>query len=319
MEKINLANMLEVLEKQFETLDKHHLSSFLGQCCIVKINKDKIIVGCNYCYHKNVLERDYNKPILEDGFSKILKTKISLEFILFDEAVKSGYQLALKEKERRDAEWKKKEEKEKMELETRRKEQLKERVKERIENRIPSKFKNAELKKCLKIVQDYYSQKKHKEKGFFLFGGFGTGKTYNVYALAKQLITDDINVWVFNLPRLLNTIRSSFSKQEVYNEDTDNYSYAFVKDMKDIEGLINVDILIIDDIGAEKPSDWVAETLYYLINSRYEDMRTTIFTSNLSLDKLADRIGDRIVSRIAEMCDVYEISGEDKRLKTENQ
>lgn len=188
----------------------------------------------------------------------------------------------------------------------------KEKIEKQIKNRIPPKFRNADLKKSLKVIQDYCSQK--KEKGFFLYGDFGTGKTYNVYALTKALLKKDIDVHVFNLPRLLNTIRASFSKQEVYNKDTDNYFYAFVKNMSDIEKLIDVEVLIIDDIGAEKPSDWVAETLYYLINSRYENMKTTIFTSNLSLDKLADRIGNRIISRIAEMCDVYEIKGEDRRV-----
>jgi len=305
--------LLRELLKKSE--DNHSLYVFLKGCFIVDRNENKIIIVCQYYFHREALNKIENKSIIEENISKILKTKISVEFITFNEAIDRKYKLALKEKGRIDKMEKEECERERKETEKRELEMKTKRINERIENRIPPKFKNAELENSLKIIQNYFEQEEYKRKGLFLFGNFGTGKTYNIYALAKSLIRRNINVWVFNLPRILNTIRASFSKQEVFNEETGENSSAFVKDMSDIERLIDIDILIIDDIGAEKPSDWVAETLYYLINSRYENMKTTIFTSNLSLDKLADKIGDRIVSRIAEMCDIYEVKGEDRRLK----
>jgi len=192
----------------------------------------------------------------------------------------------------------------------------KEQMRKRIEKRIPKKFLNADLSKTLKKIQEYsINYNRTNNKGIYLYGSVGTGKTYSVCALAIDLLIQGYEVNVYNLPRLLNIIRSSFSKQEVTNEKTGDSSYAFIHNMSDIEKLADIEILIIDDIGAEKASDWVAETLYHLINTRYENMKTTIFTSNLDLNDLSDKISERIVSRIAEMSEIYKIEGKDKRLE----
>lgn len=310
----NLTNVLESVEKMIKESGKNYLSVYLTKCRIVGRNGNKIIIACSYLFHKEVLSETENKSIIEKYLSKVFEMNASVEFIEFDEAIKSGNEIALNEKNKMDEKKEEELKQNKEESEEKEREYLKMKIAKTIESKIPLKFKNAEIDDSLKVIRDYYYQGRYKEKGLFLFGDYGVGKTYNVYALAKHLIMNNIDVWVFNLPRLLNIIRASFSKQEAYNEDTGNTTYAFVKDMDGIEELIKKEVLIIDDIGAEKPSDWVAETLYYLINSRYENMKTTIFTSNLSLDKLSDRIGDRVVSRIAEMCDIHEIKGADRRL-----
>lgn len=74
-------------------------------------------------------------------------------------------------------------------------------------------------------------------------------------------------------------------------------------------------ILILDDVGAEKLTDWVAETFYLIVNKRYNEMLPTIFSSNLAVGELAEMLGDRTASRIVEMCDIIKIDGEDRRLK----
>jgi len=72
-------------------------------------------------------------------------------------------------------------------------------------------------------------------------------------------------------------------------------------------------VVILDDIGAEKPSDWVEEQLYALIDVRYRMLRSTIFSSNRSMRQLEAQIGSRSVSRIMEMCEGVRVGGEDWR------
>lgn len=167
-----------------------------------------------------------------------------------------------------------------------------------IKNKIPLRFRNADLSKTNKVIQDYYNKDIFKNKSLYLYGNYGTGKTYSIYALAIYLMINKYSLCIFNLIDLLNKIRLSYNKENLY-----------------IEKFYNVEFLIIDDIGKEKVSEWVAEQLYSLINYRYENIKTTIFTSNLNLNELSEKTGyESIVSRIAEMCEVYELSGEDKRL-----
>lgn len=72
-------------------------------------------------------------------------------------------------------------------------------------------------------------------------------------------------------------------------------------------------IVILDDIGAEKPSEWVEEQLYALIDLRYRMQRSTFFTTNCTLKQLEGQIGSRSVSRIIEMCEGVRVGGEDWR------
>ena len=73
-------------------------------------------------------------------------------------------------------------------------------------------------------------------------------------------------------------------------------------------------LLLMDDLGVEKPSEWVREQLYTLINTRYLEGRPIIATSNTSLAQLEGRIGDRTCSRLSEMCETLHLGGKDRRL-----
>ena len=310
MEKVNQENLLKSLIDLVN--DKEFMISFwLKRCFITEKNENEIVLVCEYEFHAEILNKLENKEVIEKGFLKLLEKNVIVKIISLKKAIEKGYKIAIEKQKEIDSVL---EERQKI-MEIGKVISDNERIKARIIKRIPLRFKDAELQNSGEAVQDYFNKKKYKEKGLFLFGKVGVGKTYDIYALTKSLLKENMDVQVFNLPRLLNVIRASFSKQEVYNEDADDYSYAFVKDMSDIEKLINVEVLMIDDIGAEKPSDWVAETLYHLINSRYEKMKTTIFTSNLNLDELAERINHRIITRIADMCDICEKDGENKRIK----
>lgn len=72
-------------------------------------------------------------------------------------------------------------------------------------------------------------------------------------------------------------------------------------------------VVILDDIGAEKPSDWVEEQLYAIIDVRYRMLRSTIFTTNRTMKQLESQIGNRSVSRMMEMCQGVKVGGEDWR------
>lgn len=73
------------------------------------------------------------------------------------------------------------------------------------------------------------------------------------------------------------------------------------------------DLLLIDDLAAAKTSEWVEETTYRIVSGRYDQMKPTIYTSNLPLDQLRDAIGDRIASRLAESCTRVVLAGPDRR------
>ncbi|MFD1274905.1 hypothetical protein ACFQ51_35035 [Streptomyces kaempferi] len=72
-------------------------------------------------------------------------------------------------------------------------------------------------------------------------------------------------------------------------------------------------LLLVDDLGAAKSSEWTEEINFRLVNHRYENQLPTIFTSNVLPKELADRVGDRVSSRLIEMCDRVVIQGTDRR------
>jgi DNA replication protein DnaC len=108
-------------------------------------------------------------------------------------------------------------------------------------------------------------------------------------------------VAIYSLPRLLAEIRMTF-------DDGSAQSYTQLLDR-----LQQVDLLHVDDVGAEKTSPWVLEQLYALVNARYEEERSVVITTNLDRDALAEQITERTVSRLEEMCEVLPFAGRDLR------
>ena len=148
-------------------------------------------------------------------------------------------------------------------------------------------------KKVYEATIDFISK---PSKGLFMFGPAGTGKTH----LAVKIAQEVDGAKFVKVPKLLLSLKANFDGQGWENEQI-------------INRLANAPVLILDDLGAEKASEWVAETMYILIDERYGNMKPTVFTSNYSPSELAERLGDRIVSRIMEMCRVIEIKTSDKR------
>jgi DNA replication protein DnaC len=136
--------------------------------------------------------------------------------------------------------------------------------------------------------------------GMWFVGPVGTGKTTLAMLISKAAIQAERTVAIYSLPRLLNLIRDTIGSEESTLELLDQ--------------LAKVDLLHLDDVGAENTSDWVLEQLYSIVNARYEEERSLIVTTNLYRDELAEQIGERTVSRISEMCgDVIPVEGADRR------
>lgn len=144
-----------------------------------------------------------------------------------------------------------------------------------------------------------------RPSGIYLWGPVGVGKTHKaVQMMYSHAITSPEKMLFVSVPNLLSEIRNSFGKDYVGES-----SHELVKKYS------NVHLLTLDDLGAEKTTDWVLQTLYTIINNRYNDVLPTIITSNYSLRELSNKIGDRITSRISEMCEVMKVNGRDRRQK----
>lgn len=144
------------------------------------------------------------------------------------------------------------------------------------------------------------------ERGLFLWGNPGTGKTLLSSIILTELITR------YGVDGKLIKISRTFFKRlkETFVEGSENYGSSS-KIEKELE---DVDVLVIDDFGVQRDSPWEQETLYNLVDSRYEAEKFTIFTSNSNPYKTLNELSQgRILSRIKEMCRIIEISGEDYR------
>ena len=157
----------------------------------------------------------------------------------------------------------------------------------------------------VRMVRDFtrrIDEKLDTGRGLWLFGGVGTGKTTLAMLVSRHALEAGRSVAIYSLPRLLAELRSTF-------DDDAEQSYTQLLDR-----LAAVDLLHIDDVGAEQSSPWVLEQLYALINARYEDERSVVLTTNIEeRDELAKQIGERTVSRLQEMCELIPLFGQDAR------
>jgi len=151
-------------------------------------------------------------------------------------------------------------------------------------------------------------------RGLLFMGAVGVGKTHLAVALLHELIERyQVRGLFYQFGALLRQIQDSYNPVSQTSE------------MKVLEPVFNADVLVLDELGASKPTDWVRDTMMQIINTRYNDKRLTIFTTNYSdkrknesdpTELLEDRIGVALRSRLYEMCRTVEIEGEDYRKRT---
>ena len=138
-------------------------------------------------------------------------------------------------------------------------------------------------------------------RGLWLMGPPGTGKTTLAMLVSKAASEAGQSVAVYSLPRLLNEIRDTHRAERSHVDLLDR--------------LAAVDLLHIDDVGAERSTDWVLEELYSIVNARYEEQRSMLITTNImDRDELCEQITPRTVSRLTEMCDELPVLGHDHRM-----
>ncbi len=167
---------------------------------------------------------------------------------------------------------------------------------------------------CEKFIERYPVEK----VGMMFEGSIGIGKTHLAVATIKELMhRKGIPCLFYEYRELLKSIQNS------YNNEVQTTELGLLRPVFETE------VLLLDELGAVKPTDWVWDTVSFILNTRYNDNRTTIVTTNLMneaamgtgsrsvmrADTLGDRIGERMRSRLHEMCRVVHMEGEDYRQK----
>jgi DNA replication protein DnaC len=151
-----------------------------------------------------------------------------------------------------------------------------------------------------------------KDRGILLTGSIGCGKTHLAASALKWIIEQRGAEGLFcDYRELLRSIQNSYNPQVSATE------------MEILTPVMNAEVLILDDLGAIRPSEWVWDTVSLILNARYNAVRTTIITTNYAVlppgaggmkeETLGDRIGERMRSRLLEMCRVVEMTGADYR------
>ena len=168
------------------------------------------------------------------------------------------------------------------------------------------------------------------EHGLLLMGSCGVGKTHLAVAALKQIVLRGHSGIFYDYRELLKEIQESYNPESQFSE------------MSVLDPVLRAEVLVLDDVGSSKPSPWALETVGHVLNSRYNDNRTTILTTNFLdaddspaasapapssrasarpsayEDSLTDRVGRRIRSRLYEMCRTVEVSAPDYRKEIRN-
>lgn len=160
------------------------------------------------------------------------------------------------------------------------------------------------------------------DKGLLIIGKIGTGKTHLAVGIIKELLNRGIPCLFYDYRELLKEIQNSYN------------STVQTTELDVLRPVFETDVLVLDELGAVKPTEWVWDTVSLILNTRYNDNRTTIITTNFEdqpaaavagslsparaatrAETLGDRIGERMRSRLHEMCRIVALDGTDFRQK----
>jgi DNA replication protein DnaC len=128
------------------------------------------------------------------------------------------------------------------------------------------------------------------DTGLRMQGPVGCGKSHLAVAILREVIKKAYSGLYYNSPDLMRDLRATIDRNSETTEDSL------------LEEVTSTDLLVFDDIGAEKMTEYVLDRFYLIVNERYEMCKPIIVTTNLSLEDMEARLGKRITSRIIEMC-----------------
>ena len=158
---------------------------------------------------------------------------------------------------------------------------------------------NSKVSTIARRYTENFPEMKKRGKGLLLFGSPGTGKTFIAACIANSLIDKGYPALVTNFARLVNTIQGMYDGKQEY-----------------IDNLSQFDLLVIDDLAAERDTEYMQETVTNIIDARYRSGKPLIVTTNLTANELknpSDIRKQRIYSRLMEMCIPIEVAGKDRR------
>jgi DNA replication protein DnaC len=176
-----------------------------------------------------------------------------------------------------------------------------------LQNFYPTPNNGSQLKAfnySFRLVREYPAV----ERGLLLMGPVGVGKTHLAVAILHGLIEKGVPCLFYEFGALLKEI------QESYN------AVSNTSEMRVLSPVYQAEVLVLDELGASKPTDWVRDTMMNIIGKRYNEKRLTVFTTNYldtrrtpTDETLEDRVGVRLRSRLYEMCRTVHIDGDDYR------
>lgn len=158
---------------------------------------------------------------------------------------------------------------------------------------------NEKIMTAMKNYVQHFDEMREKGKGLLLFGPVGTGKTYAAACVANALIDKGYPVLMTNFARIANTISGLFEGKQEY-----------------IDSLNRFPLLILDDLSAERKTEYMQEIVFQVIDARYRAGLPLIITTNLTSEELkhpTDISYQRTFSRLLEMCLPVKVEGKDKR------
>ncbi len=146
------------------------------------------------------------------------------------------------------------------------------------------------------------------DRGLLMMGSVGVGKTHLAVSILKGLTERGFKCLFYEFHSLLKEIQDSYNPM------------TFTSELSVLNPVLRADVLVLDELGASKPTDWVRDTMAHIINTRYNDKKLTIFTTNYLDERkrdgeevLEDRIGTRLRSRLFEMSRTVLLDGKDFR------
>ena len=175
-------------------------------------------------------------------------------------------------------------------------------VGERYQNRtfknVNSQDKERAFGICMRYAEELSKGDRKGKNSLLLTGDVGTGKTHLAAAIAQYCMEHGKVVKFGNITDIFQSLKNAFTKDE-----------DVLSEIK------SVPLLVLDDLGKENDTEWAKETIYSIINYRYEHMLPTVITTNFTLTDMQDRLGEATVSRLIEMCEYVTMYGEDKRME----